>query len=338
MKFRIQRLHRIGILALSLSVSLILINYVWDNRNSSFHQQAARFSNDSLSESVAIENQVTNTTLGFESIIAINLAARTDRRDLLTLMSSYQGVHLNWQNAVRGTEMDEKAWPSHWNTSGTQSTSGELGLWRSHVNALRHVVETGYSTALIIEDDVDWDVSFKSQLVDYARHLQNLTAPVDSLTQLSSSSSVQSPYGPAWDMLWLGTCANPPAPNGTLWYDDLDGRRHALWYADGGLACTWGYAVTLESARMLLGFSLDLSEAYDLHISSFCETHNCAIVWPPLIANHRPAGSRRKFSDVQQETLDSSDVTVEAESRGIVHSAILDMLSRISPKKFSAKR
>jgi hypothetical protein len=56
------------------------------------------------------------------------------------------------------------------------------------------------STALFMEDDVDWDISLKQQL--------ERVAPL--IRQVSGSSSINrsqsSPYGDARDMLWLGHC------------------------------------------------------------------------------------------------------------------------------------
>ena len=47
----------------------------------------------------------------FEKILAIGLPERFDRRDQLTLMTSYQNVQLTWMEAVSGEEIDKKAHP-----------------------------------------------------------------------------------------------------------------------------------------------------------------------------------------------------------------------------------
>jgi hypothetical protein len=62
---------------------------------------------------------------------------------------------------------------------------------------LNSVVENGYSSVLIMEDDMDWDVRIKSQLLQVAKGARYL--------QPSSKMDV-SPYGDDWDVLWLGHC------------------------------------------------------------------------------------------------------------------------------------
>ena len=48
----------------------------------------------------------------FEKILALGLPERSDRRDTLTLMSSYQNVKLEWMDAVKGEDVKQVAWPA----------------------------------------------------------------------------------------------------------------------------------------------------------------------------------------------------------------------------------
>ena len=52
------------------------------------------------------------TPYQFEKIIAINLPERTDRRDVLSLMSTMNNIKLEWHEAVKGEDLATKAWPS----------------------------------------------------------------------------------------------------------------------------------------------------------------------------------------------------------------------------------
>ena len=52
------------------------------------------------------------TTDQFEKILALGLPERSDRRDALTLMSSYQNVKLEWMDAVKGEDIKQVAWPT----------------------------------------------------------------------------------------------------------------------------------------------------------------------------------------------------------------------------------
>jgi len=57
------------------------------------------------------------------------------------------------------------------------------------------------SSALIFEDDAEWDATIKSQLVELARGLHYLQG-----IQTSELGSLHSPYGDDWDVLWIGYC------------------------------------------------------------------------------------------------------------------------------------
>lgn len=56
--------------------------------------------------------------------------------------------------------MHPKAMPGH---VGTNNMTGKpaLGIWRAHANVWRYIIDNNIQSALIIEDDVDWDVNIK---------------------------------------------------------------------------------------------------------------------------------------------------------------------------------
>lgn len=79
------------------------------------------------------------------------------------------------------------------------------------------MVEENIASALILEDDADWDVRLKGQLYRFAegtRTLQDLAmdeqafsnASRNALFGPSMSGVPHSPYGDNWDILWLGHC------------------------------------------------------------------------------------------------------------------------------------
>lgn len=57
-------------------------------------------------------NRALLTTDKFEKILALGLPERSDRRDTLTLMSSYQNVKLEWMDAVKGEDIKKVARPA----------------------------------------------------------------------------------------------------------------------------------------------------------------------------------------------------------------------------------
>lgn len=102
-----------------------------------------------------VNTAVHNSTLGFGATILISLKSRTDRRDSLALISNAQGISVTKViDATLGGDIAEKAKPD-----GKARDSIDLvhwGSWRSHMDALKYVVDSGVETALILEDDVDW--------------------------------------------------------------------------------------------------------------------------------------------------------------------------------------
>ena len=186
---------------------------------------------------------------------------------------------------------------------------------------LDRIVEEGYSSALIIEDDADWDVSLKKQLRMFAEKIRIIgNVPLDKDTH--------SPYGDAWDLLWLGECATPPGPPDSQTFPGVGEQAHWVFRTSGGMACLYGYAVTQRSARMLMGWLLDVDEATDFAVGKFCSNHRCITVWPELIGSHKSAGPRNRDSSISNQT---GEARKKGETRNIANSAILDMLNRIGP-------
>ena len=82
---------------------------------------------------------------------------------------------------AKGEEVDQVAMPQ----ISIRLQPGEVGCWRSHVNAWKRLVEAGWQTALVIEgassleleylriliavDDVDWHMDLRAQLNSMSR-------------------------------------------------------------------------------------------------------------------------------------------------------------------------
>ena len=193
------------------------------------------------------------------------------------------------------------------------------------------MIDDDLTTALILEDDADWDVSFKSQLIEFAhatRAIENQEMP--STDSLNASTETTTPYGNSWDLLLLGTCANPPFGAGALHFVGDDGQTHSVSQIDGGFACTYGYGVTQTSARLLLGHLLDVSTPTDMAMGNSCKTHKCLQVWPQLISSYKPAGSRQKDSDINQETEVTDEKREHGETWNIKNSAMTNMLRQVT--------
>ncbi|KAI1417354.1 glycosyltransferase family 25 protein [Hypoxylon sp. FL1857] len=182
---------------------------------------------------------VFNKTLGFSKIFVINLPSRSDRRDAMALAGAVSNLTFTWIDGVSGDQVPDRVVPLG---QGGRS-SGAKGSWRSHMNALQAVVRGNLPSALIMEDDIDWDIRIKSQLRTFAsasrtwlresksdkhqKELLDLVPPslirrtytanamagnaekdTIQLTSVTGADSraYRTVYGDDWDVLWLGHC------------------------------------------------------------------------------------------------------------------------------------
>ncbi|KAI0886206.1 glycosyltransferase family 25 protein [Annulohypoxylon maeteangense] len=180
---------------------------------------------------------VFNKTLGFSKILVINLPSRTDRRDSMALVGAVSNLTFTWIDGVSGDQVTDLA--AQFSTE--VRSSGSRGSWRSHMNALHAIVKDNLESALILEDDIDWDIRLKSQLHTFAsasrtwlresksdKNLVRLLdfAPLSLQKEDDGTANMEyqkdtiqlnpnmgynghahkSPYGEDWDVLWLGHC------------------------------------------------------------------------------------------------------------------------------------
>ncbi|KAK7962856.1 uncharacterized protein PG986_003681 [Apiospora aurea] len=82
----------------------------------------------------------------------------------MALAAAVSNITLEWVEGVDGDRVEERVLPPGDRPKHKSSDAAVRGSWRAHMNALRRVVEEGLSNALIMEDDVDWDLRIKSQL------------------------------------------------------------------------------------------------------------------------------------------------------------------------------
>ncbi|KAI6084734.1 glycosyltransferase family 25 protein [Hypoxylon rubiginosum] len=314
------------------------------------------------------KSDVFNATLGFEKVFVIGLPERSDKRDALTLMSALTGFKLSWIDGVLGKTMSDKALPLGWNRETMQDSN--LGSWRGHVNTMRRIVEDGISSALILEDDMDWDVHVKTELEQFASAARTLQKDFHRNQSLESSS----PYGQDWDMLWLGSCVttfdehlpehlkiaeeerNPrkvlifddptvPLPphilaNGSFSWDDYPPRTRIV-YVPGDNVCSFAYALSASGAKKALHY-MGLEGQYkpfDNHLSDLCRLRldgmRCVSVVPSLFVHHRPKGRISADSDINKAGQ-NEEVREVGFTENIVYSTRLNLgnlLRGMEPEK-----
>lgn len=259
---------------------------------------------------------------------------RTDHRDGLVLAGALSNIDIEFIPGVWADTILPKVIPAGHESFDT--TPGWVGAWRAHMNALSRVVEENWASALILEDDVDWDVRIKSQLQDFAIGSDYImrtdnTDPIWYHQMAPGQPPKTSPYGDGWDVLWLGHCGMGLDENETiaLRADDFtapeahyyrsyipDGVPPLINYpnhtravtAGSEKTCSLAYAVSQAGARKLL-YELGmerLSYAFDLMLRNWCEglngrqKHACISVMPPLMEHHRPIGAVAADSDITE--------------------------------------
>ena len=196
--------------------------------------------------------------------------------------------------------------------------NNEIGTWRSHMNAMLTMVENNIASALIMEDDVDWDVRIKSQMQQFAVGTRSLLPP-------SAASQPHSPYGEDWDILWVGHCGekfredgderrftisnDPTVPDFDHILGELNFTDHAehtrFVHPSWGPICLYGYAMSLAGARkMLYRHAVDeLAAPVDNAMALACRGLDlglkCISATPPYFYSHRSKGKTNKDSDIQ---------------------------------------
>lgn len=204
------------------------------------------------------------------------------------------------------------------------------------MKALSRVIEEGWSTALIIEDDVDWDVQLKSLLQEFAISSSYLLQPEKTKAPNSRLQDIKlskppksSPYGDLWDVMWLGHCGMdipsdssmvihekddtvPEVHHLKIWDEkalsplkDYPPHTRLVMHQKEGV-CSLAYAVSQKGARQLL-YQLGLQRLegpFDIMLRQFCEgsngeeAHVCLGVLPQLFDHHRRAGPKDADSDI----------------------------------------
>ena len=183
-------------------------------------------------------------------------------------------------------------------------------------------------TMMIFEDDADWDVAFKNQLVQFARGSRWLT-------DVPKGTIPDGPYGDDWDILWFGHVAVsdqspyigdvgdsrrfvipkdptvlPPwlrtenqMPNMEWWEKEpvADNQTRIVLYTQFSIN-TAGYAISQRGARKLI-YHLGLipfNDAVDQGMGLLCKYKflKCIAPFPALVGVSKPPGDTDRWSDI----------------------------------------
>lgn len=198
-------LTRIIIRIVSLSIGVLLMVFIWVIPSHFGFTQSIIEQTGSFVPSFGSlfrDKLIANRTLGFQKIYAIGLSDRSDRRDSIELAADVTNLQLTWINGVSPINMDPKTIPPTYKMPAV--LPGVTGCWRSHMNVIRKIVAEKISTALIIEDDADWDLRIVEQMYQFSAATKELLA--NNNQEKRRGRPTKSPYGEGWDMLWVGHC------------------------------------------------------------------------------------------------------------------------------------
>jgi hypothetical protein len=186
------------------------------------------------------------------------------------------------------------------------------------------MVQKKIQTALIMEDDADWDVMLKAQMLEIARGARHVQ---------QSMSPKHSPYGDEWEALFVGHCGTnnrldgneevdkrywvinndptvvPPqcgkgvrSPNQSpLAISETDNRTRII-FSPYKVTCLQAYGVTLGAAAHVL-YDQALgphATVIDIAWSQMCKYRKLRMpiaIHPPIMGQHRPPGDGSKDSD-----------------------------------------
>jgi hypothetical protein len=192
------------------------------------------------------------------------------------------------------------------------------------------MVERRVGSALIFEDDADWDVALKYQLLQFARGSRFLL-------NTSNNTAPLSPYGDGWDILWIGHCATKPDPDDnrrwvisddptvvpphardefdkpdmTHWENPPNGDRSTrIVHISSWNNCATGYIISLKGAEKVLYHMsmLPFNEPVDIGMGLMCmfkkSNFTCISPFPTLIGISKPAGNTSRWSDLDHAPED----------------------------------
>ncbi|KAF9738971.1 hypothetical protein PMIN06_007764 [Paraphaeosphaeria minitans] len=149
-----------------------------------------------------------NRTLGFGGVVVVSKEG-SNRRHAFVQQSNVTDFDLVIPKQPQWTESDVQKFRNG-QEDGVQH--GSILAWMGHLNALQWFLDSGLETALILEDDLDWDIRLRSIQVPLAANAaRTLMPPERSLSPLGRLPQNRTQYWGdfrAWDLLYLGHCGD----------------------------------------------------------------------------------------------------------------------------------
>ena len=265
----------------------------------------------SISPSKLLHTKPANGTLGFGGLYVVS-GPGSVRRYHLEEAAAVTELNLTIPNQVEWSEQDISQFRVR-NESESHVSVGSIKAWLSHHLVLRAFLDSGQETALIFEDDVDWDIRLRSQQAPLTQQATR------QLLEIHGGDSKSHPWGnlSEWDLLYLGHCGDyfNPLDEGVgvghhhpehlhniphvIFPDDSVSpftnlhpftaslfsalsipEQHRVIHASRFPLCSFGYAVTRRGAELILDQVAPAKEeltrgvrAYDVALLDGCTRH-----------------------------------------------------------------
>ncbi|KAI2469908.1 glycosyltransferase family 25 protein [Annulohypoxylon bovei var. microspora] len=293
-------------------IVFVLVLGLWHSRDNVYTQWQKHKSFASQSSSSPREIAA-NSTLGFQKILALSTKPSWRTRGL---EAAAKLTDLEFTVPPQGQNSDDliKAFQNIGADRGAKGLAyGSARAWLSHLDLLKYVIASDLETALIVEDDVDWDVRIKTEMRLVSDNVRAYTGVEE---------EDPTPFGNNWDVLWLGHCGSiitDDMAEPRVYADDsrcendlysgwskrflreklMDGHRQIQ--SSVLTVCTFGFGVTKKGARKMLPLlSKGGDEAYDVALSGYCRDQKlkCVVVNPQLFNHYEPPWDSGYVSDV----------------------------------------
>ncbi|KAI1648669.1 glycosyltransferase family 25 protein [Daldinia loculata] len=289
-----------------------------------------------------------NATLGFQKLVALSnkpswrtrgLEAAAKLTDLEFTIPPQGQNSDELVEAFRNLGADKKG--------AKLPAPGSAKAWLAHLDLLKYVIASGFETAFIVEDDVDWDVRIKAEMRLVSDNVR---------AYMGVAEDDPTPFGTDWDVLWLGHCGSSitdDLPPPRVFADDTrcetplysgwskrflrdkltEGHRQVQ--AAHMTVCTFGFGVTKKGAQKMVPLlSRGGNEAFDVALSGYCkkEKLKCIVVNPQLFNHYEPPADLGYVSDVHvgdghsEGSDDSSFEHTKGTTGNIMKSARCDAL------------
>ncbi|KAK7569062.1 hypothetical protein IWX47DRAFT_124159 [Phyllosticta citricarpa] len=320
-------------LIVSIIVLLLLLQY--------WLVEASWFRDFGRTPSFSPHQVAGNATLGFGAILAVTPHSPPERTSWrkagMQQAASFNGLNIGYPRQPQWNESDLEQLAAK--SPDGEPKGGAAKAWLGHLYTLQKA--TQYRTALIFEDDVDWDVAIREQSVAVAEAVRDLTHPQDDHhDNVLDEEASDAPYGLAWDVLWLGHCGSSlpkeddEAAQITSFTDTtlppivrtsipqlLDNPTHQRYvYRTGSPICSFAYAVTQTAAHFIVErASAGQAVAFDVWMHFACERGElrCYAVNPEIFHQHEMAGPHDSIIN----GVDQGTVVEARQTTNIRHSA-----------------